>query len=135
MVMLVTLDQVSVRLRRDTNDDDDDVIQMIHAASNAVLNYLKDPLLAYSYATDSAGVPELDSAGEPYLEVNSNGSYVPRPEVQHAVLMMVAIAYRDREGEEYINPRSGGGVERLGNMSLPRVVHWLLDPLRTPTLR
>lgn len=135
MVKLVTLQQASDYIRRDTSDDDNDLNGMIEAASGAVQNYLKNPLLVYSYALDSAGVPELDSSGEPYLEVDSSGKYIVRAEVQNAVLMLISIMYRDREGEEYINPRSGGGVERLGNMSLPRFVHWLLDPIRVPTLR
>jgi hypothetical protein len=135
MVMFVTLEQASDHLRRDTGDDDNDLILKISAASSAVQNYLKDPLLPYSYALDSAGVPELDSDGEPYLEIDSNGSYIPRVEVQQAVLIILGVFYADRDAKEYIDPRSGNGLERLGNMSLPRSVHWLLDTIRTPTLR
>lgn len=135
MVMLVTLEQASDHLRRDSEDDNSDLELKIRAASRAVQNYLKNPLLAYSYALDSSGVPDLDSDGLPYLEVDSNGEYIPREEVQQAVLILLGVLYIDRDAKEYTDPRSGAGLERLGNISLPRVVHWLLDPIRTPTLR
>lgn len=135
MVMLVTLEQASDHLRRDTGDDDNDLILKIHAASAAIQNYLKDPLLVYEYAMDEYGVNLIDSAGEPYLATDSSGDYIVRQEVQIAVLMMVGVFYADRDAKEYIEPRSGGGLERLGNMSLPKAVHWLLDPIRKPTLQ
>lgn len=134
MVMLVTLQQASDHLRRDTGDDDADLILKIHAASAAVQNYLKDPLLAYEYAHDQYGSLLLDSAGEPYLATDSAGEYLVRTEVQIAVLIMIGVLYTDRDSKEYVDPRSGGGLERLGNMSLPKIVHWLLDPIRKPTL-
>ena len=135
MVMLVTLEQASDHLRRDTGDDDSDLILKINAASNAVLNYLKNPLLAYQYAMDSFGELDLDSAGEPYLDQDSAGAYIARPEVQQAVLLILGTMYIDRDAKEYVDPRSGGGLDRLGNMSLPRAAHWLLDPIRSPTMR
>lgn len=134
MVMLVTLEQASEHLRRDTSDDDSDLILKIHAASAAIQNYLKNPLLAFQYLTDENGVIILDSSDQPELVVDSAGNYIARPEVQIATLIMIGIFYADRDAKEYINPRAGGGLERLGNMSLPRAVHWLLDPIRTPSL-
>lgn len=135
MVMLVTLQQASDHLRRDASDDDNDLILKIHGASAAIQNYLKDPLLAYEYAQDEYGQNLLDSSGDPYLAIDSSGEYIVRQEVQIAVLMMIGVFYADRDAKEYIDPRSGGGLERLGNMSLPKAVHWLLDPIRTPTLK
>lgn len=135
MVMLVTLQQASDHLRRDTDDDDADLTLKIHAASAAIQNYLKDPMLAYEYAKDQYGNNLLDSADEPYLATDSAGEYIVRQEVQIAVLLVIGVLYTDRYSKEYIDPRSGGGLERLGNMSLPKAVHWLLDPIRTPTLR
>lgn len=131
MVMLVTLQQASDHLRRDTGDDDADLILKIHAASAAVQNYIKDPMLAYEYAKDEYGQNLLDSAGEPYLATDSSGEYIVRQEVQIAVLMMIGVFYTDRYSKEYIE---GTGEARLGNMSLPKAVHWLLDPIRSPTL-
>lgn len=117
--MLVSLEQASEHLRRDTTDDDADLTLKIKAASQAVLNYLKT-------------VDFINSFGEPYY--NSSGNpLVPEP-IQMAVLIVVGTLYIDRDGQDYVAPRSGGGQERLGNISLPKEVHWLLDPYRTPTL-
>lgn len=131
--MLVTLQQASDHLRRDTDDDDSDLSLKIQAASRAVLNYLKNDMLAYEFQADDEGDPILDSNGDISYILDSSGDYVPRPEVQQAVLIMIGVFYIDRDANSYVDPRSGGGLERLGNMSLPRSVHWLLDPIRTPT--
>ena len=135
MVMLVTLQQASDHLRRDTTDDDADLTLKISAISRAILNYLKDDMLAYQFEMDEHGKPVLDSAGDVVYLTDSAGDFIAREEVQQAVLIMLGVVYIDREGKEYIDPRSAGGQERLGNMSLPRVVHWLLDTIRTPSLR
>lgn len=135
MVMLVTLQEASDHLRRDTNDDDADLIIKISAASAAVQNYLKDPLLVYEFAQDEYGQDLLDSSGNPYLAVDSNGNYIVRQEAKAAVLLIVGVLYIDRDAKEYVDPRSGGGLERLGNMSLPKAVHFILDSMgRKPTL-
>lgn len=134
MLRYVTLEEASDHLRRDTGDDDNDLDLKILGASRAIANYLKDPLLAYELATDEYGVNLLDSDGKPYLFTDSAGHYVVRSEVKAATLIMVGVLYTDRDAKEYVDPRSGGGMERLGNMSLPRVVHWILDPLRKPSL-
>lgn len=135
MVMLVTLQQASDHLRRDTTDDDNDLRLKIGAVSRAILNYLKDDMLAYQFEMDRNGQPVLDSAGDIIYLEDSAGDFIPREEVQAAVLIMLGVVYVDRDAKEYVDPRAGGGQERLGNMSLPRVVHWILDPIRTPTLR
>lgn len=134
MVMFVTLEQASDHLRRDTGDDDADLLLKIAAASGAIQNYMKGPLSVYENAKDEYGVDLLDSSGKPYLATDSSGDYIVRQEVQMATLVMVGVLYADRDAKEYIDPRSAGGLERLGNMSLPRVVHWILDPLRKPSL-
>lgn len=135
MLRYVTLQEASDHLRRDTSDDDADLDLKIIAASRAIANYLKDPLLAYQLATDEYGVNLLDSSGNPYLFTDSAGDYVVRNEVKAATLIMIGVLYKDRDAKEYTDPRSGGGLERLGNMSLPKAVHWILDPIRKPTLR
>ena len=131
MVMLVTLAQASEHLRRDTTDDDSDLQLKIVGASVAIQNYLKNPLLAYELAKDEYGAPLLDSAGDQYLATDSSGGYIVRQEVQAAVLIVIGILYTDRTGDAY---NKGDYEARLGNMSLPKIVHWLLDPLRIPTL-
>ncbi len=119
MVMLVTLQQASDHLRRDTTDDNNDLTLKIHAASNAVLNYLKD------------GADFLNSSGD--VDVDSAGDLIGVPfEVQAAVLIMLGVLYTDRVGMEYIEGPANN--QRLGNMAIPRTVQFLLDPLRTPTL-
>jgi hypothetical protein len=123
MVMLVTLQEASDHLRRDTDDDDADLTLKILAASRAVINYLKNDMSVYEW--------ELDSAGDRVYMQNSAGDYIIREEVKQAVLIMVGIFYIDRDAREYTDTESGRA--RLGDMSLPRVVHFLLDPLRKPT--
>lgn len=131
MVMLVTLQEASDHLRRDTGDDDADLILKIKAISRAILNYLKDDMLAYQFDVDENGCPILDSQGDIIYVMDSQGRFVPREEVQAAVLMMIGVIYRDRDAKQYVD--GGSNIERLGNMSLPRIVHWLLDPIRKPT--
>lgn len=71
MIMLVTLQQASDHLRRDTSDDDADLTLKIEAASEAIADYLK--------WTD---VPN------------------PVPfRAQAAALNLIGEMYRDREGE------------------------------------
>lgn len=131
MVMLVTLEQASEHLRRDTTDDDADLRLKIIAASKGVVNYLKHEMLAYQYDVDQQGVPVLDSSGDLIYLVDSAGDYIPREEVQAAVLMILGVFYADRSPQAYMEK---GGEPRLGDMSLPKAVHWLLDPIRTPTI-
>lgn len=112
MVMLVTLQQASDHLRRDSSDDDVDLELKIHAASHAVINYLKD------------GADFIDSSGD--VETDSNGNIVGVPKVvQLAVLYLVGIFYTDRDGE---NP----DLWQLGYLPYP--VQCLLYPLRDPAM-
>ena len=112
MVMLVSLEQASSHLRRDTSEDDLDLMLKIEAASAAVINYLKDG----ADFLDSADEVDFDSAGDPIG--------VPK-EVQQAVLLLVGNFYRDRDGET---------PEGWDPFYLPRAVVALLYPLRTPTM-
>lgn len=121
--MLVTLQQASDHLRRDTTDDDLDLTLKIKAASGAVENYLKDKDLVYQYT--------LDSAGDKVFVLDSAGDKIIRDEVKSAVLILIGNLYIDRDGDAYTK---GDYSERLGNESLPKTIHWLLDPLRKPTL-
>lgn len=109
-MMLVTLQQASEHLRRDTDTDDCDLILKIEAASQAVVNYLK------SGADDF-----LDSSGEPITD-SSGDILVPRP-IQIAVLMMVGFLYKERDGEA-----------DLQHGYLPQSVMSLLYPYRNPAM-
>lgn len=131
MVMLVTLQQASDHLRRDTTDDDNDLTLKISGVSRAILNYLKDDMLAYQFEMDEHGKPVLDSAGDIIYLEDTAGDFIAREEVQQAVLIMLGVIYIDRDGKDYVD--NSGSQERLGNMSLPRAVHWILDSIRSPT--
>lgn len=131
MLMLVTLQQASDHVRRDTDDDDADLILKIKAASMAIRNYLKDYMLVYIPATDIHGRQIYDSADEAVYVEDSSGNYIVREEIQNAVLILIGMLYIDRDGNAYID---GKFSNRLDSISLPTVVHWLLDPIRTPTM-
>lgn len=110
MVMFVTLEQASDHLRRDTDDDDNDLTLKIEAASQAILNYI-DPTII-----------DFDSAGE--------AIDVPRP-IQAATLILLGQLYVDRDAPDF---RDGKTAPRWGDIILPRTVQFLLDPYRIPLM-
>ena len=120
MVQLVTLTQAKNHLRRDTDDGDADLLIQIKAASLAVINYIAD----HSFL-NSSGEPDYDSAGDPLG--------VPEP-IQQAVLILIGNLDSDRIGNEFTNPKASSDLLRTGNIILPRTVHFLLDPYRSPVM-
>lgn len=108
---LVSLEQAKRHLRVDFDDEDNDIELKVHAASGAVLNYLKSG--ADVFLDSSGDVPE-DSAGDPVG--------VPF-EVQAAALLMLGYLYKDRD-------TNAGGEYEQGY--LPKPVTALLYPLRDP---
>lgn len=125
MVQLVSLEQANTQVRRDTGDDDADLILKIKAASNMVINYLG--------ATRSAELITFDSDGE--VEFDSNDEPVGVPEeIQAAVLYIVGMLYNDRDGEEFNKGNANNAYARNGEVILPRIVHFILDPLKLPTI-
>lgn len=130
MVMLVSLQEAKDHLRVDTDDGDNDLTLKIHAASNAVLNYLKRSGLAYEYELDTAGDPLRDTAGDPVFLLDTAGDKIVLPEVQAAVLIMLGVIYIDRDAKDFVD---GGNTQTLGELHMPRTVKWLLDPLREPS--
>jgi hypothetical protein len=114
VTMLVSLAQAKLHLRADSSTfEDADIALKIRAASLAVLRHIKlDPAEAY---TDSAGFIPLDTAGDPIG--------VPE-DVQAAVLLLLGLLYRDRDGEG----------KDLDEGFMPRSVRMLLTPYRDPTL-
>ena len=112
-MMLVSLAQGKNHLRVDNDDEDNDLTLKIHAASAAVLNYLK-----------SGANKFLDSNGE--VEIDSNDDPVGVPyEVSAATLLMLGFLYKDRD-------ENADGAFEPGY--LPRPVTALLYPLRQPAL-
>lgn len=121
-MMLVSLQQASDHLRRDTGDDDADLTLKIKAASLAVINYLGKDRAAEVIIFDSAGDVIVDSSGDP----------VGVPEaIQAAVMLLIGDLYADRDGRDFIE---GGSDDRLSKIILPRTVHFLLDPYRQPRM-
>lgn len=107
MTMLVTLQQASEHLRRDSAADDNDVTLKIHAASGAVLNYLKSGADRFK---DEDG--EIVDALVPF-------------EVKAAVLLQLGFLYADRDNDDERQYQPG---------YLPAPVTALLYPLRDPAL-
>jgi hypothetical protein len=114
MVMLVSLQQAKDHLRVDGSADDNDLTLKIHAASGAVLNYIRNGADAFT-----------DSAGEAIVDSNDNPIGIPY-EVQAATLLMLGYLYRMRDNNE-------GGEFEMGY--LPKPVTALLYPYRVPSLR
>ena len=110
---LITLEQASDYIRRDSADDDDDLEAMIEAASALVRNYLKS---AVDDFLDSDGEPDLDSAGNPVG--------IPA-EVVGATKWLTAWLYRNRDRDEEKAFEPG---------FLPAPVMAMLYPLRDPAL-
>lgn len=123
--MLVTLQEASDHIRRDTTDDNNDLTLKIIAASTIVINYLKNWTRAYEGETDSSGDLIIDTSGDIIPLIDSNGDYIVNPSVKAATLIMVGILYRDRDGQEASQWRHG---------YLPDVVMSLLYPLRAPAM-
>ena len=110
-----------------THDSDDTLIDaQIKAASGIVLNYLKTKRGLYESEYDENGDLVYDSNDNPVPVVDSSGQKLIREEVKAAVLIMVGILYRDRDGSE---------MQKWDTGYLPAPVTALLYPLRDPALR
>lgn len=87
MTMLVTLAQVKLHLRLDTDDEDELVELLTHAASEAVLGYIRNGPDLF-----------LDSAGD--VIEDSNGDPIGIPyDVKAATLLLVGFLYRNRDAD------------------------------------
>lgn len=104
--MLVTLQEAKDHLRIDFDAEDNDLTLKIHAASGAVARYLKIPS---SFFADTATL-QTDT---PF-------------EIKAAVLILLGIFYRDRDGAE---------MEKWAQGTLPHVVTALLYTYRDPALK
>lgn len=111
-MMLVRLDQAKDHLRVDHNFEDYLITTYIHAASGAVLNYLK-----------SDGSEYLDSSGDVIFD--SSGKSIVPSEIVAATLIMTDYLYRLRGDNQ------DGAYER-GYLPMP--ITALLYPLRDPAI-
>lgn len=114
MAMLVSLQQAKDHLRVDNSAEDNDLTLKIHAASAAVLNYIRNGADVFT-----------DSSGEPVLDSNDSPIGIPY-EVQAATLLMIGYLWRMRDNNE-------DGEFDMGY--LPKPVMALLYPHRVPSLR
>lgn len=110
---LAGIEQTKRFLRYDDADNDDVISEALDDASDAVLQYLKDPTLF----RDSDGEPIADSDGVA-LEVPGG--------IRRATMLLAGILLRDPAGVESQTWEQG---------YLPRVVTSLLYPFRDPTLQ
>jgi hypothetical protein len=114
---LVSLEQASLHLRRDTDDDDADLQLKIEAASEAIADYLKDA--ANAFLDSSGNVPE-----------DSNGDPVGVPaRVRAATLELIGHMYKERDGG-----MDSAVSEQFGYGYLPKSVISLLYSMRRPTV-
>lgn len=111
---LVSLQQASDHLRRDTDADDIDLSLKIAAASRSVLNYLG---AGADFFLSSDRVVQLDSNLDPIG--------IPE-EVQMATLILIGEFYSDRQADK---------TDRWMHGYLPAPVINLLYPLRTPVMK
>jgi hypothetical protein len=124
-MMLVSLQQAKENLLIDFNTYDTDITLKISSASGMVLNYLKSRRNLYVLLVDDDGLPLLDSRGEVIYELDSQGTRIVRDEVKHAVLILVGMFFRDRDGVEAKDWAPG---------FLPAPVTAILYPLRDPAI-
>jgi rRNA pseudouridine-1189 N-methylase Emg1 (Nep1/Mra1 family) len=121
----VTLEEAKRHLRISEFDecDDQSIDLLIGAASGVVKNYLKTAS-AYEGERDEDDDYILDSNGEPDIDEDSNTARYVKPEVKHAVLLLIGEWFKNREGD---------GAQYV-HMVLPAPVLALLYPLRDPAL-
>jgi len=120
MTMLVTVEQARDHLRIDAGSVDageSDLTLKIHAASGAVLNFLKGANRFVQAEVN--GIPAFDVDGNPIYTTNV------LPEVQGATLLMLGYLFKDRDSDKDHEYEYG---------VLPRPVTALLSMLRKPTL-
>lgn len=117
-MMLVTVEQAKQRLYIDTSFYDADLELMIEGASGAVLNHLKGA---------NRFVQELDVDGNPVVDADGKPVYTEEvlPEILNAVLLLVGYMNKDRDNDR---------DKEWDEVSLPRPIRVLLNPLRDPAL-
>ncbi len=114
---LVSVQEASDHVRRDTGDDDEDFELKVEAASELVLDYIGATADAWT-----------DSAGQTFDDSNGDALDVPK-RVKAATLMLVGYLYRERDAsnENQVPTQWGYGY-------LPIGVTALLYSMRKPTV-
>ena len=115
---LITVDQAKLQIRAGDEVDEDELQEMVDAASAMVLNYLKSAS-PYVQDVDSNGAPLVDSSDEPVY------TDTVRPEVMMATKILVGYLWRKRD------ENTDGEFDR-GYLPMP--VTAILFPLRDPAL-
>lgn len=115
---LVSLQQASTHLRRDTVDDDADLELKIASASEAVMGYI----------SDEAKAGWTDSQGDTFDDSNGDAMDVPK-QIQSATLLMVGYLFNEREGSS-----DSAVPTQWGYGYLPLGVTALLFRFRKPTV-
>jgi hypothetical protein len=110
--MLVTLQQARDHLRSDTDDDNDDLILKISAASESIIDYLGDYASSF---IDGNGNIDLDKVPD---------------RVKHATLLTIGYFYSERDGSQEFSVADQYGY----GYSLPLSATALLYSLRKPTV-
>lgn len=117
MVMLVSVEQASAHLRRDTDADDLDLVGKIMGASRAVLTYIAGGSDAFT-----------DSAGDVFEDSNGVALDIPH-DIQIATLLLIGEFYKNREAKQ-----EGIVDASFGYGYLPQPVISLLMPYRSWSL-
>lgn len=129
-MQLVTLQEASDHLRRDTSDDDSDLLLKVRAASTAVITYLGSGKNLFEPEYDADGNIVTDTSGSYIPATDSSGNKIVRFDVKAATLLLIGEFYKNREAEQ-----DGPIDAQYGYGYLPRPVVALLYPLRTPAVR
>lgn len=114
---LVTLEQASAHIRRDTDADDADLSLKIEIASAMIMEYLADSAESFT-----------DSAGDLIEGTDGVAQDVPVI-VQGATLLLIEHLYKNRDGatQNVVPAQYGFGY-------LPHGVIMLLYPIRRPSI-
>ncbi|MCO2196656.1 phage gp6-like head-tail connector protein [Pseudomonas aeruginosa] len=123
-MMYVTLEQAKSQIEIDHDASDSLIMGYILSASASVKAYLKSAS-PYAVELDSNDDPVLDSNGDVVYVRDSNGKKEVNMIVQQAVLLLVAIYFKDRD-------ENADAIFEQGY--LPKPVTALLYPLRDPAL-
>ncbi|HBO3547945.1 TPA: phage gp6-like head-tail connector protein [Pseudomonas aeruginosa] len=123
-MMYVTLEQAKSQIEIDHDASDSLIMGYILSASASVKAYLKSAS-PYAVELDSNDDPVLDSNGDVVYVRDSNGKKEVNMIVQQAVLLLVAIYFKDRD-------ENADSIFEQGY--LPKPVTALLYPLRDPAL-
>jgi hypothetical protein len=115
----ITAEEVRAQIRGDEVDTSDDEAEFFAlTATRIILNHLKSSS-PYEPDVDTSGVIVLDSAGEIVYTTTI------RPEVRAAARYLVAVMWKNRDGDVEAN---------FAEARLPAPVRALLGPLRDPAL-